>query len=224
MNKQEILLFEMPLFTKVQTKTPSTEPIDLPSDACFAYILKGDNQMFSTEENIVASKGKVILSLCGFTLGQMLSGLSQGYLHVIVTHFNYGLLQKVFEGNKPELWEEIATPVTQFVVQKSANNLIESYFNNIEQLFSNEEALNENLLKLKLQEIINLLLQTEKSESIRKIVNSLFSERKFSFKELVDAHIDKTDSVENLAMLTSTSVSSFKRKFKEIYRTTPARY
>lgn len=224
MNKKEILLFEIPLFTKVQTRTPSKEPIDLPADACFAYILQGDNQVFSTEENIIASKGKIILSLCGLTLGQMLSDLSQGYLHVIIIHFNYSLLQKVFEGNKPELWKEIETPVTKFVVQKSASNLIQGYIENIENLFSNKEALNESLLTLKLREIINLLLQTENGDDIRKIINSLFSERKFSFKELVDAHIDNTQSLENLVRVTNTSLSTFKRKFKEVYGTTPAKY
>lgn len=224
MNKKEILLLETPLFTEVQTKTPSNEPIDLPAGACFAYILQGDNQVFSAKENIIASRGKVILSLCGLTLGKMLSELSPGFIHAIIVHFNYGLLQRVYEGGKPALWKELETPVTTFVVQKSANNLIENYFKNVEQFFVNEDALNEHLLKLKLQEIINLLLQTEKAENIRKIVNSLFSERKFAFKELVDAHIEETESIEDLALITNTSRSTFKRKFKEIYGTTPAKY
>jgi len=91
-------------------------------------------------------------------------------------------------------------------------------------IFHNKTALTDNILKLKLKEIILLLLQTENAENLRKIVKSLFSDRQFSFKELVDAHIETTGSVENLAVLTNCSVSTFKRKFKETYNSTPAKH
>ena len=68
------------------------------------------------------------------------------------------------------------------------------------------------------------LLQTDNSDYVRNIIKSLFSERKFSFKELVEAHIENTDSIENLAMVTNCSVSTFKRKFKDIFNSTPAKY
>ena len=67
-------------------------------------------------------------------------------------------------------------------------------------------------------------MQTGNAEPIRQIVKSLFSERTFTFEEIVDAHILSAASVENLAQLTNTSLSTFKRKFKEIYHTSPGRY
>ena len=224
MNKKEITLFDTPLFTKISVETPTAESLELPSEACFAFIAKGDNQIFSYDQNIKASKGHVILSLCGLTVGNMLTTLSQGYIETIIVHFNRELLNKAFGNKKPKLWNELDSPVTKFVVQSEADNLIESYFKSIDPLFSNTSALDNHLLSLKLHEIIILLLKSGDSKHIRKIINSLFSEKEFSFKELVDAHIDTTDSIENLATLTHNSLSTFKRKFKEVYQTTPSKY
>nr|WP_246164386.1 AraC family transcriptional regulator [Xanthovirga aplysinae] len=55
-------------------------------------------------------------------------------------------------------------------------------------------------------------------------MRSLFSERTFSFKEVIDANICHPRSIEELAQLTNHSLSSFKREFKKIYNATPAVY
>lgn len=223
-NHEQILLLNIPLFTRISINTPLKEALPLPADACYTYILEGDSQIFSKAENITATSGQVILSLCGLTVGKMLSEQPKGSIHSIIVHFNPQLLKCVFDESKPSLWEELETPVTEYVVQSAANTLVAHYFNSIAQLFENKAALTDHILKLKLQEIILLLLQTDNSDSVRHIIRSLFSEKTFSFKEIVDAYIFKPVTIENLAMLTNSSLSTFKRKFKEIYHTTPANY
>lgn len=202
----------------------SEDKLKLPSDACIAYIIQGDGQVFSESENIIAWPGHTILSLCGLTLGRMLSEQPKGKIHSVLVHFNRDVLNKVFEGEKPELWQELQTPVTKYIVQTAASELLKYYFNSIINLFEHRAALTESILKLKLKEIILLLLQTDNSEYVRKIIKSLFSERQFTFKEVVEAHIEQTGSIENLAMLTNCSVSTFKRKFSQTFNTTPAKY
>lgn len=55
-------------------------------------------------------------------------------------------------------------------------------------------------------------------------MRSLFSQREFTFKEIIDAHICEPVSLEQLAALTHHSLSSFKREFKKVYGDTPAAY
>jgi AraC-like DNA-binding protein len=222
--KQQISLFDHPLFSIVKMDTPSDESLNLPSDACVAYILEGDGQTFSEKEGIAAKPEDAIVSFCGLTLGNLMSTLPEGRIHTVLVHFNREVLDKVFEGEKPKLWEELQTPVTRYVVQTAANELLRHYFSSVIYLFENQLAVTEPILKLRLKEIILLLLQSDNSEYIRQIIKSLFSEREFSFKELIDAHIEHIDAIENLAMLTNTSVSTFKRKFRQVYGSTPARY
>jgi AraC-like DNA-binding protein len=222
--KQQISLFDYPLFSMINMDTPSDEGLNLPSDACVAYILEGDGQTFSEAESISAQPEEAIVSYCGLTLGGLLSELPKGNIHTVMVHFNRDVLNKVFEGEKPELWEELQTPVTRYVVQTAANELLRHYFNSIVLLFENHAAVTEHILKLRLKEIILLLLQSGNSDYVRQIVRSLFSERAFSFKELVQAHIENTEAIENLAMLTNCSISTFKRKFRQVFGTTPAKY
>jgi hypothetical protein len=99
------------------------EPLPLPSEACYLYITDGDGQTFSETENIVANTDQVILSLFGLTAGEMVSEQPVGSIDSIIVHFSQPILRGVFEEEKPELWEELESPVTQYVVQSAADEL-----------------------------------------------------------------------------------------------------
>lgn len=212
------------VFTQLRVHAPLREPLELPSDACYLHIEHGEEQALFPPEGIVARPGTVILSTCGLTIGKMITIQPPGALHTTIVHFNKGLLEQVFEGEKPVLWEELQTPVSRYVVQNAANELVSMYFAGITPFFQNKAALTDAILKTKLKEIILLLLQSDNAEPIRQIVKDLFSERRFSFSEIVDAHIYTSVSVASLAQLTHCSLSTFKRKFREIYQSSPARY
>jgi AraC-like DNA-binding protein len=223
-HKEQITLGEYPIFTKISVQTPLAEGLDLPSDACYLFIEKGEGHALATGSRITATPGTVILSTCGLTVGHMIASQPAGAMDSIIVHFNRSLLEAVFEGEKPMLWEELQRPVSQYVVQTAADELVQIYFDGINQLFQHKAALSDTVLKLKLKEVILLLLQTNNSDPIRQIVKSLFSERTFTFKELIDAHIFSAATIENLAQLTNCSLSTFKRKFKETYQATPGKY
>ena len=221
---EQINLSGHPLFTRITLQTPTDVDLPLPADACFTFIISGDRQSFSERMSIAAIPNQVILSFCGLTFGQMLAKLSRGSIEAVIVHFNPALLKLAFEGAKPDSWEELEKPVTKYVVQTAANQLIQAYFDGILRLFENRAALDKLLLKLKLQELILLLLRSENAPDIRQIVNALFSDREFTFKEKIDAYVFEPVSIEELAMITNCSLSTFKRRFRQIYHTSPARY
>lgn len=226
LDHKTIELFGTPLFTWITMKTPMQNPVPLPSEACFAYIMDGDQQYLVEEEDIKADPGNVILSLCGNKLGQMLPGHREGEGRVssIVVHFQRELLLKVYEHAKPPYWKELDKPVVKYIVQSAASELVKQYFLGLVHLFNHREAVSEDILVLKLKEIILLLLQTKDSELITQVMRSLFSERTFTFKEIVEAHICEPLPLQYLAYLTHHSLTSFKKEFKRIYNTTPGVY
>ena len=77
---------------------------------------------------------------------------------------------------------------------------------------------------LKLKEVILLLSQTEDQANIQQVLAGLFSPTTYSFQEVIDAHLYSDISIEELAQLTSLSLSSFKREFKRIYNDSPGNY
>jgi AraC family transcriptional regulator, exoenzyme S synthesis regulatory protein ExsA len=109
---ESILLFDLPVFTRISIETPMPESIGLPSEACFAYIVRGDKQVLSSSENILAVSGQVILSLCGLTVGRLFADQPKGVIESVIVHFSHEVLQHVFSGEKPALWKELDMPVT----------------------------------------------------------------------------------------------------------------
>lgn len=222
--QKSITLFGFPLFTWLDLTTPMNDTLPIPSDACFTYIVEGDNQLLLKKPHVSAKLGQVVLSMCGITLGKMITEQQKGHINSIIVHFHPEILKNVYATTKPPYWKEIEAPVTQYIVQTAASNLIQHYIEGIKYLFANKEAITDDILILKLKEIILLLLQSESSPQVTQIMRSLFSERTFSFKEIIEAHLFLPVSIENLAGLTNTSLSTFKREFKKIYQTTPANY
>lgn len=221
---QSIELFGLPQFSWIDINTPMDGGLPIPSEACFTYIVHGNNQVLSKQHSVSAVSEHAVLSLCGFTLGKMLMEQEPGRVNSIIVHFHPGILKDIYKDTKPPYWEEIAAPVTQYVVQMAASNLIRHYIEGLKALFVNKEAITEDILVLKLKEIILLLMKTDNHPQVSQIIRSLFSERMFTFKETVEAYLYTPASIDDLANLTNTSLSTFKREFTKIYKTTPSRY
>lgn len=217
-------LFGRPLFTWIDLNTPMEGELPIPSEACFSYLVHGDNQILSKQHGISANSQHAFLSVCGFTLGKKLMEQEAGRVNSITVHFHPDTLKKVYENTKPPYWEEIEKPVTKVIVQTATSNLIQNYIESIKSIFENAVAVTEDILVLKLKEIILLLMQSENQPQVNHIIRSLFSERTFTFTETIEAYLFTPATVENLAVLTNMSLSSFKREFKKIYKTTPQRY
>ena len=225
LNKHQcITLFGSPLFSLLDFNTPVNEKLPIPAVACFSYILDGDGQQIDPKAGITAYRGNVIVSLCGVTLGHMLTQQGQGRIKTLVVHFHEEHLRTAFIDTKPPHWQEIEAPVSKYVVQMAANNLIENYVSGIMSLFDNQEAVTDELLLLKLKELIVLMLQTDGSAEVLQVMRSLFSEKEFTFKEIIEAHILEPLSVNDMAQLTNRSLSTFKRDFKKIFKEPPATY
>ena len=102
--------------------------------------------------------------------------------------------------------------------------LIQKYIETILLYFENPSLINEEIIILKLKEIILLLDQTANAPTIKTILSNLFNPSTYSFREIVDAHIFSTLSIEEFAHLANMSASTFKREFKKIYNDSPAKY
>ncbi|WP_449439568.1 helix-turn-helix domain-containing protein [Pedobacter steynii] len=77
---------------------------------------------------------------------------------------------------------------------------------------------------MKLKEIIILLSQTKNAEAIQMILSQLFSPTIYSFKQIIDANLFSTITLDELADYCNLSLSSFKREFAKHYNDTPANY
>ena len=102
--------------------------------------------------------------------------------------------------------------------------LINNYIETIQYYLDTPQLATEEIIKLRIKEILLLLLQSKKAEQVSSLLETLFSDRRVSFKTTVETHLFHDISLSELAHLSHMSLSTFKRNFKKIYQTNPSHY
>ncbi len=193
--------------------------------ACLLYMLDGGIQ-FQFEEDPLDIPTHYSLLLNCLTGGKSIQNskaAAKGEM-VIVT-FHRDILQKIYDKEIPELFQKPKTIVSNLSNEKiNSDFLIHKYIEGLLFYFENPSLVNEDILVLKLKEIILLLAQTKDAANIQVILSQLFSPATYTFKQIIEANIFEPASIEELARKTNLSLSSFKREFSKVYNASPANY
>ncbi len=212
------------LFEKAIIRPPFKKPHPMPDEACFLYILDGQNQTISENSVTLASEREALLMKCGSYYTRMLPSDKTGLYEAVAIHFYPEVMKKIYKDQLPYFLKIENHAQSLNITKLQSDEMIQKYIENVLFYFKHPEIVTEELLELKLKEIMVLLGNSNRSKEVREILNSLFTPRAFSFKEVIHAHIFSNLSLEELAEITNLSVSSFKREFKKIYQDSPANY
>ncbi len=218
-------LFGKLLFEKVILTPPYRKPHPMPDEACFLYIIEGQYHSISQKDVLKINTRESVLMKCGNYLSQMYASGQNSRYEAVAVHFYPDILKKVYENQLPGFLKveyKDAPPLTQSKIQ--ADLLIHKYIDSIQFYFENQSLINDDILVLKLKEIILLLNQTANAPAMRAILSNLFNPSTYSFRQIIEAHLYSSIGTEELASLTHMSLSSFKREFKKIYKSAPAAY
>lgn len=220
-----IELFGKMLFEKVILTPPFKKTNPLSNEACFLYVIEGEYNSISEQGQMRIKTEESVLMKCGNYLSQMYASKPTNRYEAVAVHFHPDILEKIYENKLPKFLKEPKSDSERIGMGKfDSSFLIRSYIENIRIYFENPSLVNEELLILKLQEIILLLSQTGNSPAIHSILSNLFNPTTYTFREIIDAHIYSTISIKELAQLTNMSLSTFKREFMKIYNASPATY
>lgn len=216
-------LFGKMLFETVILKPPFKKANPMPNEACFLYVIEGGYDSISESGRLYVKAEEAVLMKCGNYLSNMVKSKSSDRYQALAVHFYPEVLLKVYENKLPSFLKE-KQEVGINMYKLNSDVLIKKYIESILFYFENPSLVNEELLVLKLKEIILLLNQTKNAPAMRAILSNLFNPVTYSFREVIDAHYYTPITLEELAQLTNQSLSTFKREFKRIYKATPASY
>lgn len=218
-------LYGKTLVQKVVLQPPFRFTFPMTDNACFLYMLEGATQFQVNEEQInVPGKHSIFLN-CIHSSKQLSHSDTSVTNEIVIINFHPDVLKKIYDRELPLLLQ----PPHKLISNNSStiiNNdyLIEKYIEGLLFYFENPSLINEDILVLKLKEIILLLSQTSNAAAIQLILSQLFSPDTYTFRQIVDANLFSQLSMEELAGLHNLSLSSFKREFKKLYNDTPASY
>tara|TARA_R110000868_G_scaffold37111_2_gene131299 strand:+ start:7356 stop:8192 length:837 start_codon:yes stop_codon:yes gene_type:complete len=209
------------LIERVIINPPYTYEAIFQNEGCFIYVKGADSKFLSSENNLKLSENQAVLLNCGSYFVEWLKN-SNNTIEVIAFHLYPQILKKIYLQELPKslIIKNRKTQIKKIVPDHTISKFIDS----LNFYFQNPELVNEDLLELKIKELILLLVQTKNSESILEIISDLYSPNVVSIKKVIQLHLYENLSVEELAKLCNLSLSSFKRQFKTIFQDSPINY
>lgn len=218
-------LFGKKIFEKLLIQSPFKIPNPMPDEACFLYMLQGQINYDTPNQNVIIPQNDAVLLKCGSYFSQIKSTVKAQKHEIVVIHFHPEILKKIYDTDLPKVFQQPAILDTNSDLSIINNDfLIEKYIESLLFYFDNPSLINEDLLIIKLKEIILLLCQTKNAPLIQQILSQLFSPSSYSFKQIIESNLYYHFTTEELAEMTHLSLSSFKREFKKNYNATPASY
>jgi AraC-like DNA-binding protein len=217
-------LFGKTFIQKVDLKPPFEFAFPVAEQACFLYMLKGEMEYQSAGDQLKIPTHHSLLLNCINSGKQIHDTGSDSEGEIVIVTFHPDILKKVYDKEIPLIFKPANRVTNQS--RKAINNdfLIHKYIEGLLFYFENPSLVNDEILVLKLKEIILLLSQTQDAETIQVILSQLFSPATYTFKQIIEAHLFEQVGVEDLAQKANLSVSSFKREFKKLYDDSPANY
>ena len=103
----------------------------------------------------------------------------------------------------------------------ASSDIISKFIESLEFYFQNPTLVNDDLLELKIKELVLLLVQSNNIASIQELVVDLYSSKTVDLKEIIKLHLYSNLNSEDLARLCNMSPSSFQREFKKEFNDTP---
>jgi AraC family transcriptional regulator, exoenzyme S synthesis regulatory protein ExsA len=223
-NYKKIDLLGKSFLQKLVVKPPFAFDFPVEERACFLYVLQGEMQFqFEDDKTDVPANHSLLLN-CLNSGKQVRSTRDSGTGEVVIVTFHPEILKKIYERELPAIIQPGKSVSNQSHGKINNEFLIQKYIEGLLFYFENPSLVNDEILILKLKEIILLLSQTQQVETIQVILSQLFSPAKFSFKQIIEANLFSQINIEELAQKTNLSVSSFKREFAKLYSDTPANY
>jgi len=222
---QKIDLYEKSFIQKIVLKPPFEFVFPVSEQACFLYVKNGRMQ-YKTDEIQLDIPQNYSLFLNCINSGRKIEQLdADANSEIVIVTFHADILKKIYEREFPSLLQSPKNAVSNQSGGKINNDfLIQKYIEGLLFYFETPALVNDDILILKLKEIIILLSQTQNAETVNVILSQLFSPVTYTFKQIIEANLFSQVTVEDLAQKTNLSVSSFKREFAKLYGNSPASY
>lgn len=192
------------------------------NEACFLYFREGASVISSPNEQVSVHQNESILLKCGSYFADIFHKNASGVCEVYVIHLFPEILQNIFKDEVPFFVKQ--QYVSKYTNRISQKNVIDHFIQSLHFYFENQEMINQEIIYLKIKELILLLVQSNVAETVIELYNHLFNPHKSSIVEVLEAHLFSNLTVEQLATLCGLSLSTFKREFKKHFNDSPASY
>jgi len=207
---------------KLIIKTPLRLGSVFQDEACFTYLKEGEMSYISPTDNLSIHTEESVLLRCGKYFATAIRKHPAKIYEVFAVHLYPDILKELYKNEFPHFIKGYAHK--PYIRKIEKHGVIALFIQSLDFYFENPHLVTDDLLKLKIKELILLLLQTDNAENITTLFSHLFNPRQAGLFEVVEAHLYSSISIVELASLTGRSLSTFKRDFETQFGDTPANF
>jgi len=210
------------LIEKVKILPPFRYEAIFQNTGCFIYFKENGPILLSSEVNVKLKGNEAVLLKCGNHFVDLLRETKDNQVEVIVFHLFPEVLKRLYTGDLPEIIKKQKRSKSSQVIVSS--NLIAKFIESLEFYFQNPSLVNNDLLELKIKELILLLVQSKNIDSLMELIADLYASNTVQVREVIELHLYSNLKLDELAKLCNLSLSSFKREFSKEFNDSPTNY
>ncbi len=196
----------------------------LVNEARLVYVVQGESTLTSAQKQLKLQSQDLLIMKTDNFINQWHKMKDNAWVKVIVFQIKSDLLSDIYDEQLPSWFQSDSNIVPDSLLRIPSNPSINAFFSSLTTYMNQTQMLSEEILRLKMKELITLLLQIDQNGAIGKIFRNLFQAPDYAFQEIIQQNLFNDLHVEDLAFLSNMSLSSFKRKFNQIYGTSPNKY
>lgn len=223
-NLQTFKIKDWVVFGRNRFQPPFKITDALINEARIVHIVHGKSRLYAANHYLDLQDGDTIVMKADNFVNNWLENENGELNEVIAFQLNADFLKHLYNDLLPSWFVQQDNSKSHALEKVDKHVLLDEYFNNLKSYFENSSLLSEEVIQLKIRELISLLIETDESGAIRILFTNLFSSPDYDFQEIIQQNIFEDLGTEELAFLAGMSLSSFKRKFSDVYGTTPNKY
>jgi len=208
------------LIEKVKIRPPFRLESILQDNGCFVYSKECDLQLLSSDCNINLKSEEGAILQCGSYLIDIAKEKEQ--IEVFEMHLYPEVLKDLYNIELPEKNSQQNNNTKKIIV--ASNILIVKFIDSLEFYFQNPLLVNDDLLELKIKELILLFIHTKRIDSVGELIGNLTLTKPIKMNEVVELYLYANLKVEELAKLCKLNVSDFEKAFQKEFRKNPIDY
>lgn len=212
------------VFGQIIFKPPFRAGEALHDEARFVTVINGRSQLFLPNIQLDLGPSDSFIMKCENFVNNWLPNADDEPNEAIIVHFYPDMLKTVYGEKLPDVFSSGPQSASNPVEKIEMNAMIRNFVDSLRYYFDYPEFMTDDLIKIKIRELVLIMVNCDASGKIKAVLSELFKSREYEFKEIIHSHLYDDLRLQELAFFAGLSLSSFKRKFNAVFGTSPTRY
>ena len=183
------------------------------------FVLAGKKTLHTVDYSLTLTKGSIALIKKGACIiEQHFNDPFCIVVFIMPDSFLQSFLTDYTSGVKPVSVE------TSAIIPIYDDGMIDAFYQSILPYFVKPQTVHEEILELKFKELLLYILHNPQNKEFYDYLLSIKGQTTTPIKDIMEKNYPYNLGIEEYAMMTNRSISSFKRDFQAVYNTTPGRW